>query len=238
MLMSNYELQKTNINFLLLFIITIPHYRAVCHITAEIAEENIMIKTLAMNFDTTEYSNRLLESEVEKKSWSSLLPIFYYNETLFPGGRLDLHLFEQRYRVMMQRVVNSTRSFAYVPSFNQYNFNAAVGDVALVAVLEEVEFLADGRCMLQAKISNRMVISDHYIEDGTQGLHFCRLLPLVDDLVTEETDKSKILELLPLLSDTINTSFWAGAFRSRLEKRYGPSPGFGSGLAGAEAYSL
>jgi hypothetical protein len=54
------------------------------------------------------------------------------------GGRLDLHLFEQRYRLMMQRVVNSTRSFAYVPSFNQYNFNATVGDVALVAVLEEV----------------------------------------------------------------------------------------------------
>jgi hypothetical protein len=38
----------------------------------------------------------------------------------------------------MQRVINSTRSFAYVPCFNPYNFNATVGDVALVAVLEEV----------------------------------------------------------------------------------------------------
>jgi Lon protease-like protein len=90
----------------------------------------------------------------------TLLPIFYYNETLFPGGRLDLHLFEPRYRVMMQRVVNSTRSFAYVAKFNQYR--ASVGDVALVAVLEEVEFMADGRCMLQAKLSSRMVITEHY----------------------------------------------------------------------------
>jgi Lon protease-like protein len=90
----------------------------------------------------------------------TLLPIFYYNETLFPGGRLDLHLFEPRYRVMMQRVVNSTRSFAYVANFNQYR--ASVGDVALVAVLEEVEFMADGRCMLQAKLSSRMVITEHY----------------------------------------------------------------------------
>lgn len=90
----------------------------------------------------------------------TLLPIFYYNETLFPGGRLDLHLFEPRYRVMMQRVVNSTRSFAYVANFNQYR--ASVGDVALVAVLEEVEFMADGRCMLQAKLSSRMIITEHY----------------------------------------------------------------------------
>jgi hypothetical protein len=62
-----------------------PQCRAVCHITAEIAEENIMIKTLATNFNPTEYASRLLESEAEKKSWSALLPIFYYNETLFPG---------------------------------------------------------------------------------------------------------------------------------------------------------
>lgn len=60
----------------------------------------------------------------------------------------------------MQRVINSTRSFAYVPNFNQYRAN--VGDVALVAVLEEVEFMADGRCMLQAKLSSRMTITEHY----------------------------------------------------------------------------
>jgi hypothetical protein len=123
--------------------------------------EIILYRTgLAINSNPAEYAARLLESETEKSSWMTLLPIFYYNETLFPGSRLDLHLFEPRYRVMMQRVVNSTRSFAYVPNFNQYRAN--VGDVALVAVLEEVEFMADGRCMLQAKLSSRMVITEHY----------------------------------------------------------------------------
>jgi hypothetical protein len=70
-----------------------PQCRAVCHITAEIAEENIMIKTLAMNFDPTEYASRLLESETEKKSWSALLPIFYYNETLFPGIYVMIYMY-------------------------------------------------------------------------------------------------------------------------------------------------
>ena len=120
----------------------------------------IYILDLAIRSNPAEYNARLIESQTEKSSWMTLLPIFYYNETLFPGGRLDLHLFEPRYRVMMQRVVNSTRSFAYVANFNQYR--ASVGDVALVAVLEEVEFMADGRCMLQAKLSSRMIITEHY----------------------------------------------------------------------------
>lgn len=68
----------------------------------------------------------------------------------------------------MQRVVNSTRSFAYVANFNQYR--ASVGDVALVAVLEEVEFMADGRCMLQAKLSSRMIITEHYGKNQRQHI--------------------------------------------------------------------
>jgi hypothetical protein len=72
-------------------------FKAVCHITAEVAEENIMIKTLAMNFDPTEYASRLLESETEKKSWSALLPIFYYNETLFPGIYRMIHMYRYSY---------------------------------------------------------------------------------------------------------------------------------------------
>ena len=162
-----------------------PQCRAICHIAAENAEENIMIKELAILINPTDYANRLVEAETEKKSWTTLLPIFYYNESLFPGGRLDLHLFEPRYRTMMQRVVNSTRSFAYVPNFHSYS--ATIGDIALVANLEECEFLADGRAIIQAKISSRRVITDHYVEEGTQGLHFCRLAPFEDDPMDDES---------------------------------------------------
>jgi len=211
-----------------------PQCRAVCHMSAEDAQENIMIKDLAMHTNSVEYAARLLESEVEKKTWSTLLPIFYYNETLFPGGRLDLHLFEPRYRVMMQRVVSSTRSFAYVPNFHQYS--ASIGDIALVALLEEVEFMADGRCTLQARLSSRMTISDHYIEEGTQGLHFCRLTPLSDDPMEE--DQIPIVADLVNLATLIVGSFFTGPIRARLEARYGVAPPPSSGAAGAEAFSL
>jgi hypothetical protein len=60
---------------------------------------------------------------------------------------------------------------------------------------------------------------------------------LTDETVIEDIDKDRIFRLLPLINEAINISF-TGTFRSRMEMRFGPSPGFGSGLAGAEAYSL
>jgi hypothetical protein len=71
---------------------------------------------------------------------------------------------------MMQRIVNTSRSFAYVPNLDTYN--AHVGDIALKAVLKEVEFLPDGRCLLEAKLEGRYRILEHF---GTPAdtLLFC-----------------------------------------------------------------
>ncbi len=117
-----------------------PTCREVCHISAENAAENIMIKNIAMALDSALYAARLVEFQAEKRTWNTLYPIFYYNSAMFPGSRLSLHLFEPRYKLMMQRVVNSSRAFAFVPNFSTYH--ASIGDIALVAELKDVEFLA------------------------------------------------------------------------------------------------
>ena len=117
-----------------------PSCREVCHVAAESAAENIMIKALAQQLDPVLYQARSAEFQIEKQSWNTLYPIFYYNNAMFPGSKLSLHLFEPRYKLMMQRVVNSNRAFAYVPNFT--NYSAAIGDIALVAELKEVEFLS------------------------------------------------------------------------------------------------
>jgi hypothetical protein len=114
---------------------------------------------------------------------------------------------------MMQRVVNTTRSFAYVPNFTSYRAN--VGDVCLIANLVEVEFMAgmfhiilfiagfiimifiDGRCILEAKLSHRHKIIEHLVEDGTQGLHFCRSQVFQDDELSA-TDNERAIELKEL----------------------------------------
>jgi hypothetical protein len=137
-----------------------PSCREICHVSAEIAAENIMLKNIALQVDPDLYQLRLQEASLEKASWTTVYPIFYYNSTMFPGSVLSLHLFEPRYKLMMQRVVNTTNAFAYVPNFR--NYCAQVGDIALIAKMKEVEFLADGRCLLEATLSSRYKISEHY----------------------------------------------------------------------------
>ena len=50
----------------------------------------------------------------------------------------------------------------------------------MVAELTECEFLHDGRCLLQSKIKSRNVVTDFFVEEGTQGLAFVHLTPLRD----------------------------------------------------------
>ena len=97
-----------------------PSCRAICHIAAETAEENIMLKTICTTFYSVKYEQRRIEIEQEKKSWLLTLPIFYFNDCHFPGYNLRLNLFEPRYKIMMHRIVNSNRKFAYVPNFTNY----------------------------------------------------------------------------------------------------------------------
>jgi len=197
-----------------------PSCRAICHVSAEDANENIMLKAIAKQCNPILYTQRENEIEIEKKNWKKLLPIFYYNMTMFPGETLSLHLFEPRYKLMMRRIADSSRSFAYVPNFVSYA--ATVGDLALIAEVKELEFLADGRCLLEATLRGRYKIVDHYVEEGTQGLHFCRLDPLHDTPVTGSdlttlhglSERARVYSSMALQGDVL----------SRVTQLYGPPP--------------
>jgi hypothetical protein len=59
----------------------------------------------------------------------------------------------------------------------------AVAAVAFVTVyywsqqIKECEFQSDGRCYIAAKLVSRCRISEHFVEDATQGLHYCQVSP-------------------------------------------------------------
>ena len=141
----------------------------------KIPRKNNVIKQLCIRLFPEKYEERLIESKEEKFKWSKYLPVFYYNTAVFPGSKISLHLFEPRYKLMMQRIVNTSRRFAYVPYF--YN-STVTGDVAVIAELTDVTFLEGGRVLLDAKLLSRNIIVDSYIEEGTQGLHYCCLREL------------------------------------------------------------
>ena len=121
---------------------------------------------------------------------------------------------------MMQRIVNTTRSFAYVPNLDTYNAN--VGDVALKACLKEVEFLPDGRCLLEAKLEGRFRILEHFVEDGTQGLHYCRMEPFADNPIPPE--ESSRIESLMAEADELCRQLLQGNIKQKIEAYHGLPP--------------
>src|SRR3569623_307862 len=82
-----------------------PECRAVCYVSAEDANVNVMIKSIAMAMNPVLYFTRLNEMKMEEVNSGRVLPVFYYNQTMFPGSKLALHLFEPRYKIMMQRII-------------------------------------------------------------------------------------------------------------------------------------
>ncbi|CAM9919200.1 unnamed protein product [Chrysoparadoxa australica] len=81
-----------------------PQCRAVCH-SSEDQPENVMIAQIARSCFPKRYAERLLEEQSSRLSLRQVHPIFFYNLPMFPGGKLNLHLFEPRYRLMMQRII-------------------------------------------------------------------------------------------------------------------------------------
>mmetsp|Transcript_23965 Transcript_23965/g.42463 ORF Transcript_23965/g.42463 Transcript_23965/m.42463 type:complete len:343 (-) Transcript_23965:133-1161(-) len=216
-----------------------PYCRAVCHVDPASHSENIMIKTIVQKCFPSEYRQRLVEAKQEAEQLESTLPIFFYNNTLFPGSLLHLHLFEQRYRHMINRCVSSNRMFVYLPNITDYKAN--VDDVGLLAYVDECEFLPDGRALLKATIQKRIKVTNSWVEEGTQGLHYCqfsmyeeaeRVEPNDPLLVQNHSKLSQFLSEVPSLrervshhigkepqiSDPTAWSFWFAGFTTMISR--------------------
>eukprot|EP00640_Fibrocapsa_japonica_P002174 CAMPEP_0113940442 /NCGR_PEP_ID=MMETSP1339-20121228/6567_1 /TAXON_ID=94617 /ORGANISM="Fibrocapsa japonica" /LENGTH=342 /DNA_ID=CAMNT_0000944273 /DNA_START=45 /DNA_END=1073 /DNA_ORIENTATION=+ /assembly_acc=CAM_ASM_000762 len=198
-----------------------PSCRAVCHTSPEDQAENVVVTSVAQHLFPEIYAQRLAEAKAERQSWNLTMPIFYYNLPMFPGNLLSLHLFEPRYKLMMKRIVNSNRKFAYVPNYTSYT--AKAGDIALIAELQEVEFLSDGRVLLEAKLVGRHRVVEHFVEDGTQNLHYCALEEFGDDPVSSE-DEAKLSALTARASEIVTSVFMQAEAKAHIVSHYGEMP--------------
>jgi len=204
-----------------------PSCRTVCHLNAETAPENKMIKNIALKLNPEIYKIREIEAqECLKEHKNSNYPIFFYMECLFPGSKLQLHLFEPRYKLMMQRIVNASRCFAYAPF---HESSCREGSIVLIFHLEDCEFLPDGRCLIKGTIKNRAKVITHHIEDGTQRLHYCNAIIFNDETINDN-DKDKVQEFLNIgkflstqLLDSTTNSVGIN-LRSKIENKFGVCP--------------
>lgn len=91
---------------------------------------------------------------------TQLLPLFPLHAVLFPGGVLPLHIFEERYRLL----VREARDFGVVLIRSGREVGPGAGDdfypVGTRATMQEVEALPDGRFFVVARGVRRIRVID------------------------------------------------------------------------------
>jgi Lon protease-like protein len=97
-------------------------------------------------------SERIERDELEQGLDTVLLPLFPLRLVLFPGQVLPLHIFEPRYRLMINQCVDDNRPFGIVlmrqdlADWRHYSGEVALPhEVGTTAHIRQVERLANGR---------------------------------------------------------------------------------------------
>ncbi|MEO8456261.1 MAG: LON peptidase substrate-binding domain-containing protein [Chloroflexota bacterium] len=93
------------------------------------------------------------------------LPIFPLNTVLFPGGRLPLHIFEDRYKLMVSQCLENGEPFGVclIASGEEVGGPAVPAGIGTTAYIREVQELEEGRlniiCIGGERFVLRSVIS-------------------------------------------------------------------------------
>lgn len=90
------------------------------------------------------------------------LRLFPLNTVLFPGMKLPLHIFEERYRLMIRECIEEDAPFGVVliKSGEETGENAVPHDVGTTARILQVEYLDDGRMNIFTHGERRFRIVD------------------------------------------------------------------------------
>ena len=108
---------------------------------------------------------------------SSELPLFPLNVVLFPGMQLPLHIFEERYRLMMRRCLEGDRCFgvALIIEGQEGEGGTVPASTGCSCEILETTTLPDGRINLMAHGRRRFRIltmreEDHYLVGTVEWL--------------------------------------------------------------------
>ena len=140
------------------------------------------------------------------------LPLFPLNVVLFPNQNLPLHIFEQRYRVMIQRCIDNKEPFGVVLAMSEDH----LADVGTAALVTDVDKLPDGRMEINTvgtqrfKIKDWVVGEDGYLIGTIVDYPFDLQEPPAQDLVDGVVRRMK--RYLRLLAKTNGLSFQVDSF--------------------------
>lgn len=128
------------------------------------------------------------------------LPLFPLPDlVLFPGGSLPLHIFEQRYRQMVNSVLDGDAKFGVL---NIDRARGAVSDVGCCAEILEVQRLPDGRMNILTEGRQRFRVLDMIQEKP----YLVGKVELIDDEPTEADLDPLAADMEQILRDVVRLS--------------------------------
>ena len=100
------------------------------------------------------------------------IPMFPLSLVLFPGQILPLHIFESRYRTMVEEIIDAGRKFGVVliERGSEVGGGETRKNVGTLAEIIDSEKSSDGRWLLITKGTKRIQISKWLKIPLTQGL--------------------------------------------------------------------
>lgn len=139
------------------------------------------------------------------------IPLFPLNVVLFPGMMLPLHIFEDRYKVMIKECIATGQTFGVVLAKSKYAqapnvaglYSSDLYDVGTTARITAVENLKDGQMNLITVGQDRFIIRDIYPSPADF------LMGQVDPYPMQEEDNSPqvaalVQKLRPMVRQYIN----------------------------------
>jgi Lon protease-like protein len=130
---------------------------------------------------------------MKMKSGMVDLPLFPLNTVLFPGQTLPLHIFEPRYRSMIQYCIENKSPFGVVLADEETGVPYRVGTLARIT---NVKRLSDGRMNIMCVGTERFKVSNIRLSENEYFLGDVTKFPLDKTIKLNKDTKRKAVKRL------------------------------------------
>ena len=135
------------------------------------------------------------------------IPIFPLNLVVFPGSKYPLHIFEERYKILIQKCLQENTGFGIVAAFDK-----KISDVGVYVLIDSVlKYYDNGESDIVVTGIERFLITDIY--PHPDGYNIATVEKYDDDRISIDDNLISTLqvefeEIVELANYKLEDSFW------------------------------
>lgn len=144
------------------------------------------------------------------------IPIFPLNLVVFPGSRYPIHIFEERYKILIEKCLREKSGFGVVASFER-----KISDVGVYVLIDSVLNKYDnGESDIVIKGIERFLINSTSLHPD--GYYVAEVEKYSDVEITYEDDlfeslRNEFEEIVELANYKLEDAFWNNLYDSQLK---------------------